>query len=130
MNFKGICINVVLLFLSLKVISQDIEVPVIQYVTVDRISQLVKICWTMNQPLNVDGYYVKRQIFGRPTVPDGSIIDIAIINNNMQMCYIDTSWSVLLGNANPGIRPETYRVIAYKNGPFFSPYMSLPLSTI
>lgn len=92
--------------------AQTIEVPVIKYVTVNKQTQLIEIKWDVNDPSQIDGYVVKRQIFGQTGVVDGSWNTIADINNPNQMSYIDTS--IVYGSAQPDVRPENYRVAAYK----------------
>ncbi len=92
--------------------AQTIEVPVINSVSVNKQSQLIEIKWTVNDPSLIDGYVVKRQIFGQSGVVDGSWNTIADISNPNQMSYIDTS--IVYGLAQPDVRAENYRIAAYK----------------
>lgn len=93
--------------------SQTIEVPVINYVSVDPQTQRVHISWQISNPLLIDGYIVKRQIFGQAGVVDGSYNTIETINDPNQTTYIDTS--LIFGLADPGNRSETYRIAAFTN---------------
>ncbi|RLD64830.1 MAG: hypothetical protein DRI95_10030 [Bacteroidetes bacterium] len=93
--------------------SQIIEVPVINYVTVEPGTQRVQISWQVNNPLLIDGYVVKRQIFGQAGVVDGSYNTIETINNPNQTTYVDIS--VVYGSADPANRAETYRIAAFKD---------------
>ncbi len=93
--------------------AQVIEVPTINYVSVDPSTQRVHISWQINNPLLIDGYVVKRQIFGQAGVVDGSFNTIETINDPNQTTYIDTS--IVFGTADPANRAETYRIAAFKD---------------
>ncbi|RLD68174.1 MAG: hypothetical protein DRI95_03685 [Bacteroidetes bacterium] len=101
-------------FLSFQQIkSQTIEVPVIDYVSVDPQTQRVHISWQISNPSLIDGYIVKRQIFGQTGVVDGSYNTIETINDPNQTTYIDTS--IIFGLADPDNRAETYRIAAFRD---------------
>lgn len=111
--------------------AQNLEIPALTNISVDKISQQVVINWSMNNPAAVDGYIVKRQIFGQPGVVDGSYNTIATINNPQQFSYQDNSTS--LGLALPDLRQETYRIVSFKDmgaGSIVYSNMSDPSSSI
>lgn len=93
--------------------AQLIEVPVINYVTVAPQTQRVEISWQINSPSLIDGFVVKRQIFGQTGVVDGSFNTVETINDPNQTTYIDTS--TIYGAADPANRAEVYRIAAFKN---------------
>ncbi len=92
--------------------AQNIDIPDIRSVSVNPQTQLIEISWQFSNPVQIDGYIVKRQIFGQPGVVDGSFVTIATIANPNQMSYIDTSTTY--GATQVDTRTETYRVAAYK----------------
>lgn len=119
-------------FLSISgLIGQNLEIPVLTNISVDKTSQQVIINWSMNNPADVDGYIIKRQIFGQPGVVDGSYNTVATINNPLQFSYQDNSTT--FGLSIPDIRQETYRVVSYKDmgaGSIVYSNMSDPSSSI
>jgi len=100
-----------ILFSSGKSTSQNVEIPVLQYVTVDRATQQVFLKWTVNDPGILNGYIVKRQIFNQPGVVDGTYNTIVTVNDPLQMNYIDNGSNY--GVATPGLRTENYRIVAF-----------------
>jgi gliding motility-associated-like protein len=119
-----------ILIVVLKIFSQTIEIPVIQNVTVDRLTQQALIQWSVSLPADVDGYIVKRQIFNQPGVVNGTFNTVATINDRNQMTYLDNGTDY--GTSNPDLRSETYRVASFKVvGPNIEySNMSEPVSTI
>ncbi|MBN1250881.1 MAG: gliding motility-associated C-terminal domain-containing protein [Bacteroidales bacterium] len=93
--------------------AQSVEIPVIDNVTVDLTSQKVTINWHVNSPLLIDGYIIKRQIFGETGVVEGSFNTIATINDRNQTTYIDNGTD--FGIAEPELGVETYRIAAFKD---------------
>lgn len=93
--------------------AQELEIPVVDSVSVDSETQNVVIGWHLNYPDSVDGYIIKRRIYGQPGVVDGSFNTIAEIDDSSQMSYEDTSTTY--GTAQPGTRSEAYRVASFKN---------------
>ncbi len=127
--------RIIILLLTLYVhnyfFAQILEIPKITNVSVNRHSGMVEISWGMNNADEVDGYIIKRKIFGQPNVVDGSFNTIATISNNKQFRYIDSLDAY--GYAMPGSRVETYRVVSYKNATadkILYSNMSKPVSTI
>lgn len=110
--------------------SQTIEVPKINYVSVAPQTQRVHISWQINNPSLIDGYVIKRQIFGQAGVVDGSYNTIETINDQNQTTYIDTS--IIFGSANPANRAETYRIAAFKDNVGIIEFgnMSLSVSSV
>ncbi len=110
-QFK-ISLFLTILFCAAVVKAQTIEVPEIKSVSVNPQTQLIEIKWTVSDVSQIDGYVVKRQIFGQPGVVDGSWNTIADITDPNQMSYTDTS--TIYGAAQPAARAENYRIAAYK----------------
>ncbi len=111
---KLVIILILMGHMSVKTLkSQIIEIPTINYVTVDPQTQRVHISWQINDPSLIDGYIVKRQIFGQVGVVNGSYNTIMTINDPNQTTYIDTS--LVFGPPDPSNRAETYRIAAYKD---------------
>jgi gliding motility-associated-like protein len=113
MRTKRIYFNIAFMFIfSISVFSQTVETPVLQYVTVDRATQRAHIGWIVNDPSILNGYRIKRQIFNFPNVVNGSWNNIDTINDPNQFEYIDNSTNY--GVSNPGLGPESYRLIAFR----------------
>jgi gliding motility-associated-like protein len=98
-------------FLSKWVSAQTPEVPVLQYVTIDRATQLVNIGWSVNDPSLLNGYRILRQIFNQTGVVNGSFNNIDTIYNPNQFVYIDNGTNY--GTSAPTLRPETYQLRAF-----------------
>ncbi|OQY03985.1 MAG: hypothetical protein B6I20_03870 [Bacteroidetes bacterium 4572_117] len=131
MIYKFIKILIIIGFVSFQQTrSQTIEIPSVQYVSVDVETQKIHISWQINDPSKIDGYIIKRQIFGQPDVVDGTFNTIKTINDPNQLTYIDNGDTH--GYANPKNRAETYRIAAYKNNGGVIEYgnMSISLSSI
>ena len=131
MKDKKIYILIILsLLMQFATKAQTIDVPVIKSVSVRPQTQLIEIKWQYSDPTQIDGYVVKRQIFGQTGVIDGSFVTIATINDPNQMQYIDTSTTY--GAAQPDIRAETYRIAAFKiiNGNIEYGNMSTSVSSL
>lgn len=128
-NIRTLLIVLSIFFQPL-VLAQDIEIPVLRLVTVDRATQQVYMKWTAENPLLLNGYIVKRRIFDFGGVVDGTINNIAEINDRDQMEYIDISMG--FGPANPGVRAETYFIVSFdeSSGTRRLSNMSNGLSTI
>ena len=101
-----------LVFLNL-LFSQSIEIPVIDNVTVDLTTQEVTLSWHVNNPALVNGYIIKRQIFGQTDVVDGSYNTVVNINDQNQTTYIDIG--IDYGTAEPKLGVENYRIAAFKD---------------
>ncbi len=112
-SYKRIILLLLITYFHNNFFSQVVEIPQIKNVSVNRNSGMVEIIWAMKNTDKVDGYIVKRKIFGQPNVVDGSFNTIANINNKHQLRYIDSTDAY--GYAAPDQRAETYRVVAYKN---------------
>ncbi len=113
--------------------SQTLEVPVITNVSVDKVSQKPLITWSLTDPSAIDGYIIKRQIFGRAGVVDGSYETVETINDPNQFSYLDISADAILGPAEPGLKSENYRVASFKDVGGGTPQYSLmsePVATI
>jgi len=93
--------------------AQEIEIPFIDYVFVDTLTNLPEIKWTQKNPELVDGYIIKRLIVDGTGVVNNTYNTIATINNPLQFNYTDisTDFSTI---ANTNLRSESYRVVAYK----------------
>ncbi len=82
-------LSVILNILFVNIIYSQIEVPVIDNVTIDFTTQEVNVSWHVNNPALVDGYIIKRQIFGETGDIDGTFNTIATINDRNITTYID-----------------------------------------
>lgn len=110
--------------------AQDIEVPMVVSVTVNTSGHPV-IRWQMAAPSSVDGYIIKRLIVDGQGVISGTWNNVAVIEGGHVMEYTDDS-DAYGTSAKPGIRPESYRVSAYRKSgdhTFYS-LMSDELSTL
>ncbi len=111
-------LSVILNILFVNIIYSQIEVPVIDNVTIDFTTQEVNVSWHVNNPALVDGYIIKRQIFGETGVIDGTFNTIATINDRNITTYIDNG--TVYGTASPELNSETYKISAFTNpGPNF-----------
>jgi len=132
MNSKKLLILAILAILYVnKSFSQTLEIPVITNVTVDKATQQALISWSMSDPAAVDGYIIKRQIFGQAGVVEGSFNTVETINNPNQFSYLDIS--VAYGASLPGSGIENYRVASFKDfggGNIVFSNMSEPVSSI
>jgi hypothetical protein len=82
MHFFKLLFITIVVSITVNVFSQTLEVPVITNVSVDKVSQKPLITWSLVDPSAIDGYIIKRQIFGIPdVVVDGSYETIATITN-------------------------------------------------
>ncbi len=133
MSFLKLFTTFFVVFITSGLFCQTLEIPVITNVSVDGTTQKPLISWSMNNPADVDGYIIKRQIFGRTGVVDGSFETVATINNPNQFSYLDISNDVVLGPAEPGFKAENYRVASFKDVGTGTPEYSLmsdPVATI
>jgi hypothetical protein len=134
MHFFKLLFITIVVSITVNVFSQTLEVPVITNVSVDKVSQKPLITWSLVDPSAIDGYIIKRQIFGIPdVVVDGSYETIATITNPNQFSYLDASVNVNYGAAEPGLKPENYRVASFKDVGTVLPKLSLmsePVATI
>jgi len=121
-------ILIIINFIFVNIVYSQIEVPVIDNVTVDLTTQDVIISWHINNPALIDGYIVKRQIFGESGVVDGTFNTVATINDRNITSYIDNGTDY--GTVNPELGQEAYRIVAFTaSGPDFS-NLSAVASTI
>ena len=121
-------IILILNFVFVITISSQIQVPVIENITVDITTQEVNVSWKVNNPALIDGYIIKRQIFGQSEVVEGTFNTVATINDRNITTYIDNGTD--FGTANPKSKSETYKISAFTNpGPSFG-NMSEQASTV
>ncbi len=114
MIFKKHIILLLLTFFTSNILfAQVLEIPEPTNISVNKESGLVELSWTMKNAEKVDGYIIKRKIFGQTNVVDGSFNTVATIANNQQFTYTDSSNSY--GYSMPNSRAETYRIVSYKN---------------
>lgn len=131
MILKNVTALLIALCVANNIFTQVLEIPELTNVSVDINTQTVNISWKMSDADKVDGYIIKRQIFGYEGVVDGSVNTIATINNRNQYSYIDNKDAY--GYAMPSSRVESYRVVAFKNtsgGKVLYSNMSRQVSTI
>lgn len=111
-HFKSIFLIHCLFFFGLLLSAQTVEVPEIDYVTVNQAISLPIIHWSISDPAQINGYAVKRFIRSHPTVPDNTWHTVKQINNPNIFSFEDNS--VSFGIADPNIQSEIYEVTAYK----------------
>ena len=104
-------IFVVCFFLSFKLFSQNIEIPVIDPISVNQIRNSIYISWKMSSLTNIQGYIVYRKIYGWPKVMDGAIMPIDTIFDPAVNFYEDTT--VVYGRCAPQLRSEDYQIAAF-----------------
>ncbi|MCF6183394.1 MAG: fibronectin type III domain-containing protein, partial [Bacteroidales bacterium] len=107
--------NLLLLFLILlnnNIFSQPVEIPVIDYVTINQATSLPVIHWSVPIPSAVNGYAIKRFIRSYPTVPDNTWHTIQRIDNPNVFNFEDNS--ITYGAAKPNLYSEIYEVTAFK----------------
>lgn len=109
--------------------AQNPEVPVIDSVTVSSDGNVL-ITWNLSNPDAVDGFIIKRRIWSFPGVIDGTFNTIVTIDNPQQTMYEDIS--TVYGEAQPGQRSETYRMLSfrYENDSIIYSNQSTPHSTV
>ncbi|NOZ34983.1 MAG: hypothetical protein GXO80_06760 [Chlorobi bacterium] len=101
-----------LILLNNNLFSQPVEIPVIDYVTVNQAASLPVIHWSVSTPSAVNGYSIKRLIRSYPTVPDNTWHTIKRIDNPNVFNFQDNS--ITYGAAKPNLYSEIYEVTAYK----------------
>jgi len=72
------------------VLCQVPDSPVIDSVSVIESSQKIIVSWSVASNENIDGYRVRREVWGQSGYQDGAIITISNIANNQQTAFIDT----------------------------------------
>ncbi len=128
---RSIIILLLIIYTSNNFFAQVLEIPEPTNISVNLMSGMAEISWKMKQPEMVDGYIIKREIFGQPNVVDGSFNTVGTVNDNTKFSYIDSGDSY--GYAMPNSRVETYRLVAYKNsksGKILYSNMSRAVSTL
>jgi hypothetical protein len=110
--------------------SQIVETPVINYVTVNNISQKPVVSWNVDDNSLIDGFIIKRLIYSYPGIVSNTYNTVTVINDNSVFSFEDNS--VVYGDAVPYQRTEVYRIVAFKNvsGNTFYSLMSNPHKTI
>jgi gliding motility-associated-like protein len=92
--------------------AQSPEIPVLNYITVDRQTQKVQLKWSVSNVLVLNGYIIKRQIFNQPGVVDGTFNTIATVGSSVTTTYTDNGTDY--GQATPQNRSESYRVASFR----------------
>jgi len=130
MSKKLYFIFLVTVFTIFSAFSQEIEMPIIDSVTVNPENNSVSIGWHVTNSAAVDGYIIKKQVYNIPGVFDGTYNNIAIIDNPAITYFTDTS--TVFGLALPATQSCSYNITAYKkaNGNFEYSQMSNPHGTI
>jgi len=100
-------------FFHLNSIAQTLEIPIIKSVTVDHTLKKVIIKWSINNPLNIDGFSIRRIIFESPDVVEGTTNTIENINDRFITTYTDISNSYKTFS-KPYERVEYYYVTSFK----------------
>jgi len=101
-----------LLFFFLHSYSQSVEIPVIDYVTVNQTSLKPEIYWSVQDPSSLNGYAVKRFIRSYPSVPDNTWHTVDVIHDSSVFTYEDISSTY--GSARPDLYPEMYEITAFR----------------
>lgn len=109
-NLKKVIITVVLTFYNLFLFSQTVEIPVVEYVTVNQISKKPIIKWSVNNETSLSGYFVKRYIYSCPNY-NQNWHTIATIHSPNQLIFEDNTTTC---EAKPNERSEKYFVRAFK----------------
>ncbi len=102
----------IFILLTKSFFAQSVEIPTIDFVTVNQISSLPVIHWSVNNSSVLNGYAVKRFIRSYPTVPDNTWHTVKKIENPNVFSFEDNSISY--GQASPNIQSEIYEITAYK----------------
>ncbi len=90
--------------------SQIVEVPYVEYVTVNHLTGKPVIKWSVNNTALISGYIIKRKIYSCPGY-SSNWHNIKIIDNSSQTIYEDNSF---VCEAMPNIRKEKYIIRAFK----------------
>lgn len=98
------------IFSTINLFPQSPVTPNLCLVTVENDS-LVSLKWKYSDTTQIDGFIVKRIIFGGSGVVNGTLNNIQILSNT-QLTYIDNSVSYQT-KANPYLRSETYSLNAF-----------------
>jgi len=107
------------------IVAQTLEIPTLDSVSINHLTQRTVIGWHIKNPEKIDGYIIKRQIFGVPGVIDGAWNTIATIRSADITSYEDSS--IAYNKAQPNIRAENYRVVSYKKNNDSIVYSSMSL---
>lgn len=104
----------VLMLIFFRLGAQTLEIPRIVSVSVDTITGYPIVNWTMDEPLEVDGFIVKKLIVGGQGVISGTFNNIAVVSNNSTFSYLDDKESFGT-KAEPQKRKEFYSISSSKN---------------
>lgn len=110
--------------------SQEPVSPELLYVTV-RQDSICEIFWDYPETTNINGFIIKRVILDGTGVVNGTLNNIAVIENNSLTSFLDTAFEYSTV-ANPYIRSEKYAVstFLYRNDSVILSNMSLPQKTV
>jgi len=98
-------------FFISKLHAQDLEIPVIDSLTVSQEDLSIRITWSYKKKSEINGYRIKRRVYGVSGVIDGSFVNIITIPDPNQTSFVDTTSSYSLTQAD--LRQEAYVVEAY-----------------
>ena len=110
---------------SINLFSQSPEMPVVKSVSVNQATNKVEIVWSVNTTEQIDGYIIKRKIWGGTGVVDGTFNNVEIIEDSLIFSYTDISTEYST-SSDPTIRAEAYRVSSFflRNDSIFYSIMS------
>jgi len=110
--------------------SQEPISPELCYVTV-RVDSVSQLFWHHQDTANIDGFIIKRLIFDGTGVIDGTLNNIAVIEDNSITSFKDTV-NEFNTYANPYFRSEQYSVSAflYRNDSVILSNMTLAQKTV
>ncbi len=91
--------------------AQEPQPPNLCYVTVGDDS-LVHLFWNYPDTTTINGYIIKRIIFNGTDVINGTLNNIAVLQNNTNTTFSDTTFEYQT-TANPYQHPETYTLNAF-----------------
>jgi len=100
-----------LLLFANKLLAQDLEIPVIDSVSVNLNDFKVQISWSYPKKSEIHGYRIKRRVYGVSGVIDGSFVNIITLNDPNQTWFIDTTSGYSLTQTY--MRQESYVIEAY-----------------
>ena len=106
-------IIVILIFLNINLFSQ-LPIPELCAISVDTSTKRPVLYWSISDTTVIDGYIIKRIIWNGMGVLDGTLNNIAVIDDPRINTFVDTT-TTYFTSARPDLRNEQYVITSYKD---------------